>query len=72
MARCVCAAGFTGNDCSFGIKDVKKSLVYESEIKRGSAMLIRLENLTEPRIQMKINLKVGKVDLYTIFQNEKL
>ena len=67
MTHCVCAAGFTGNDCAFGVKDVKKDLVYESEIKRGSAMLIRLENLTEPRLQMKVNLKVGKFDIYTIY-----
>ena len=43
---------------------------YESEVKRGTAMLIQLPELSSNLIDFNFTAEVGQFDIYTILWNE--
>ena len=69
---CACAAGYAGNDCALKANRVQLDVDYESEVRRGTSMLVALPNLGSNRLDLEFTAELGQFDLYTRLWNEVL
>ena len=67
---CACVDGYAGNDCALKVSQIEMDVDYESEVKRGTSMLVSLPDLSSNLLDLNFTAEMGQFDIYAILWNE--